>query len=77
MCGETSHAQSDTYRGARYRGAGVGARFLVTNGVTADFALIAEPTAGRIVDVTGGYLLYEVTTGGVPGATYQIGRAHV
>lgn len=73
VCGETSHAQSDTYRGARYRGAGVGARFLVTNGVTADFAVITEPTAGRVVNVTGGYLLYEITTSGVPGATYLRG----
>lgn len=73
VCGETSHAQTSHYRGARYRGAGVGARFLVTNGVTADFAVIAEPTAGRIVSVTGGYLLYEVTTTGVPGATYKRG----
>lgn len=73
VCGETSHAQTERYTGARYRGAGVGARFLVTNGVTADFAVIAEPTAGRIVNVTGGYLLYEVATSGVPGATYKRG----
>jgi acetylornithine deacetylase/succinyl-diaminopimelate desuccinylase-like protein len=73
VCGETSHAQTERYKGARYRGAGVGARFLVTNGVTADFAVITEPTAGRIVNITGGYLLYEVTTSGVPGATYKRG----
>lgn len=73
VCGETSHAQTSTYRGARYRGAGVGARFLVTNGVAADFALIAEPTGGRIVNVTGGYLLYELQFSGSPGATYKRG----
>jgi acetylornithine deacetylase/succinyl-diaminopimelate desuccinylase-like protein len=77
VVGETSHAQSGRYRGARYRGTGVGARFLVTNGVTADLAVIAEPTNSRISRASGGYLLFEVTTRGNPGATYRRGGAGV
>jgi acetylornithine deacetylase len=77
VVGETSHAQSGRYRGARYRGTGVGARFLVTNGVTADLAVIAEPTNARLNIVSGGYLLFQVTTRGNPGATYRRGGADV
>lgn len=73
VVGETAHAQVRRYQGARYRGLGTGARSLLTQGVNADLAVIPEPTAGNIDIATGGYLLFEVSTSGHPGATYRRG----
>ncbi|MBI4608412.1 MAG: M20/M25/M40 family metallo-hydrolase [Candidatus Rokubacteria bacterium] len=73
VVGETSHAQVSRFQGRRYRGCGVGARFMVTNGITADMAIIPEPTANRISVVSGGYVYAEIATRGNPGATYRRG----
>ncbi|MCZ7573286.1 MAG: M20/M25/M40 family metallo-hydrolase [Ardenticatenaceae bacterium] len=77
VCGETCNAQVGRFQGARYRGSGVGCRFLVTNGVTADLCVVPEPTNGRISAVNGGYVLLEITTKGHPAATYVRGAAGV
>jgi acetylornithine deacetylase/succinyl-diaminopimelate desuccinylase-like protein len=73
VVGETSHAQVGRYQGRRYRGCGIGARFMVTNGITADMCIIPEPTANRISVVSGGYVYAQITTRGNPGATYRRG----
>ena len=73
VVGETSQTETRRHRGRRYRGTGVGARFLVTNGVMADAAVIAEPTMGRVNIDSGGFLLFEVTTIGNPGSTFARG----
>lgn len=75
VVGETCNAQVGRFQGQRYRGAGVGTRFLVNNGVTADLCINPEPTNGRIASVTGGYVFMQLTTKGNPGATYIRGAA--
>ena len=77
VVGETSHAQVRRYQGRRYRGCGIGARFMVTNGIAADMTIIPEPTANRISVVSGGYVYAEISTRGNPGATYRRGGASV
>jgi acetylornithine deacetylase/succinyl-diaminopimelate desuccinylase-like protein len=75
VVGETSHAQVGRYQGARYRGDGVGAHFLVGNGILADFCIDPEPTTHRIAIASGGYVYVEVKILGNPGATYVRGGA--
>jgi acetylornithine deacetylase/succinyl-diaminopimelate desuccinylase-like protein len=75
VVGETSHAQVGRYQGARYRGDGVGAHFLVGNGILADFCIDPEPTTSRISIASGGYVYLEVKILGNPGATYVRGGA--
>lgn len=73
VVGETCHTQVGRHQGARYRGCGVGADFMVNNGVSADMAVIPEPTAGRVSIASGGYVYFEIRIGGNPGATYARG----
>jgi acetylornithine deacetylase len=77
VVGETCHMPVGRYQGARYRGCGIGARFMVNNGITADMAVIPEPTANRISVASGGYLFFEFMTRGNPGATYRRGGTTV
>ncbi len=44
VVGETGYAPVDEYQGLSYEGKGFGSRFLVTHGVRADYALVAETT---------------------------------
>ena len=73
VVGETARCEVDGFRGARYRGGGVGAWHLMTGGVTADMAIVPEPTHFRLSIASGGYVYFKVTTHGVPGATYRRG----
>lgn len=75
VVGETSHAQVGRYQGPRYRGDGVGAHFLVGNGILADFCIDPEPTTSKISIASGGYVYIEVKILGNPGATYIRGGA--
>jgi acetylornithine deacetylase len=77
VVGETCHATVGRYQGSRFRGCGVGARFMVANGVGADMVVIPEPTSNRISVASGGYVFFELTTRGNPGATYRRGGATV
>lgn len=77
VVGETCHTPVGRYEGARYRGCGIGARFMVANGITADMVVIPEPTSNRISVASGGYLYLELTTRGNPGATYRRGGTKV
>jgi acetylornithine deacetylase len=73
VVGETCHVPVASYQGARYRACGVGARFMVANGLTADLCVIPEPTSNRISVTSGGYVYMELTTRANPGATYRRG----
>lgn len=73
VVGETCHVPVAGYQGARFRGCGIGARFMVANGLTADMCVIPEPTSNRISVTSGGYVYFELTTRGNPGATYRRG----
>jgi acetylornithine deacetylase len=77
VVGETCHANVANYQGSRFRGCGVGARFMVANGVGADMVVIPEPTANRISTASGGYVFFELQTRGNPGATYRRGGVSV
>ena len=77
VVGETCHTPVARYQGARFRGCGVGARFLVANGITADMAVIPEPTSNRISVASGGYVYVELITRGNPGATYRRGGTKI
>jgi acetylornithine deacetylase len=77
VVGETCHAPVGRYQGARYRGCGIGARFMVNNGITADMVVIPEPTSNRISVATGGYVFLELMTRGNPAATYSRGGSTV
>lgn len=77
LVGETCHANIARYQGSRYRGCGVGARFMVANGIGADMVVIPEPTSNRISTASGGYIFLELQTRGNPGATYRRGGVSV
>ena len=77
VVGETCHTPVGRYQGARYRGCGIGSRFMVNNGITADMVVIPEPTSNRISVASGGYVFFELVTRGNPGATYRRGGQSV
>jgi acetylornithine deacetylase/succinyl-diaminopimelate desuccinylase-like protein len=77
VVGETCHANVAHYQGSRFRGCGVGARFMVANGISADMVIIPEPTSNRISVASGGYVFMELMTRGNPGATYRRGGVTV
>lgn len=73
VVGETCHTQVDRYQGSRYRGCGIGARFMVANGLAADMTIVPEPTSGRISVASGGYIYFELATRAYPRATFRRG----
>jgi acetylornithine deacetylase len=64
VVGETERAPIDQYQGAEYRGGKVGSRYLVTHGVTADYAIIGEPTGLRLQLGEAGFCFAKVTVYG-------------
>lgn len=70
VVGESPKAQVPRYEGMAFRGAGKGARHLVTNGVIADFCVVPEATSGHISAASGGYAYLEISTTCDPGSTY-------
>lgn len=73
VVGETCHTPVAGYHGARYRGCGYGGNHLVSHGVTADLAVIPEPTTTRVAFASGGYVYFELKILGNPGASYARG----
>lgn len=61
VVGETSHEPADGSPGDLVETQDLGARFLVTHGGVADYALIAEGTAFSIVTVEAGMAWYKIT----------------
>lgn len=64
VSGEIQRHQDREHQGARYRGGGVGTRFMVGNGVLADYAIIGEPTGLKVVPQHVGTLGGEVRVTG-------------
>lgn len=64
VVGETERAPIDQYQGAGYRGGKVGSRYLVSHGLTADFAVIGEPTGMRLQIGETGYCFARITVFG-------------
>lgn len=64
VVGETEKAAVDEFRGDSVSGYGVGTRHLVLHGVTADCAILAEPTALRVCTANMGAIWAKISVGG-------------
>jgi len=64
VVGEIEKAPAEEFQGSEYAGYGVGTKHLVSHGVTADFALLAEPTALRICTANMGCLWARIVVSG-------------
>jgi acetylornithine deacetylase len=64
VVGEIEKTAIEEFQGVDYSGYGVGTRHLVTHGVTADYAVLAEPTGLRIATANMGCIWLRITVGG-------------
>ena len=64
VVGEIEKAPVEEFRGAEYSGYGTGSKYMVTHGVTADYALLVEPTGLRISNANMGAIWLRITVGG-------------
>ena len=64
VVGEIEKTAIEEFQGIEYSGYGIGTRHLVTHGVTADFALLAEPTGLRIATANLGVIWLRISVGG-------------
>ncbi len=71
VVGEIEKAPIDEWQGRRFRGGGLGARFMLNHGVTADFCINGEPTALRLQTGNAGYAFVRIQVRGSAQATYS------
>jgi len=64
VVGEIEKTSIEEFQGVKYSGYGAGSKHLVTHGVTADYALLCEPTGLRISTANLGCLWARITVGG-------------
>jgi acetylornithine deacetylase/succinyl-diaminopimelate desuccinylase-like protein len=64
VVGEIEKTAIEEFQGIEFSGYGMGTRHLVTHGVTADFALLAEPTGMRIATANMGVIWARITVKG-------------
>jgi acetylornithine deacetylase len=64
VVGEVEKAPVEQFHGAAYSGYGIGSKYLVTHGVTADCAILAEPTDLRIASANMGCMWLRLTVAG-------------
>ncbi len=64
VVGEIEKTAVEEFQGVEYSGYGIGSRHLVTHGVTADYAILAEPTGLRISRANMGCIWLRLTVGG-------------
>jgi acetylornithine deacetylase len=64
VVGEIEKTAIEEFQGTEYSGYGIGTRHLVTHGVTADFALLAEPTGMRVSIANMGSIWLRITVSG-------------
>jgi hypothetical protein len=64
VVGEIEKAQIGSFHGKTYRGAGVGARYLMDHGVMADMCIIGEPTGLQLQIGNSGLLWARVSVDG-------------
>jgi acetylornithine deacetylase/succinyl-diaminopimelate desuccinylase-like protein len=64
VVGEIEKAPIEEFQGRDYSGYGIGTKHLVSHGITADYALLAEPTAMRICTANMGCLWLRITLRG-------------
>jgi acetylornithine deacetylase/succinyl-diaminopimelate desuccinylase-like protein len=66
VCGEIGRAPVDQYQGAAHRGKGIGMRYMLTHGVVADYAIVAEPSRFGITTTQAGATFIKITCQGDP-----------
>src|SRR5918994_3897726 len=64
VVGEIEKAQIGRFQGKNYRGAGIGARYMMDHGVMADMCIIGEPTGLQLQIGNAGLLWARVRVGG-------------
>jgi acetylornithine deacetylase/succinyl-diaminopimelate desuccinylase-like protein len=64
VVGEIEKAPVEEFQGSEYAGYGIGTKHLVTHGVTADYALLAEPTGMRMCTANMGCVWARLSVGG-------------
>lgn len=64
VVGEIAKTAIEEFQGIEYSGHGIGSKHLVTHGVTADYAILAEPTGLRTAIANMGCVWLRVTLGG-------------
>jgi acetylornithine deacetylase len=75
VVGEIEKTAIEEFQGIEYSGYGVGTRHLATHGVTADFAVLAEPTGMRIATANMGVVWARITVQGVVAHSAMSNRA--
>jgi len=64
VVGEIEKAPIEEFRGEKFAGYGTGTRYLITHGVTADCAILAEPTSLRVSNANMGCVWAKITAHG-------------
>lgn len=64
VVGETEKAAVDEFKGSSTSGYGVGTRHMVLHGISADYAVLCEPTSLRLCTANMGVLWAKITVGG-------------
>jgi len=64
VVGEIEKAPVEEFQGVEYSGYGTGSKHMVTHGITADYALLVEPTGLRISKANMGAIWLRITVGG-------------
>jgi acetylornithine deacetylase len=64
VVGEIEKAPIEEFQGSEYAGYGIGTKHLVTHGVTADYALLGEPTGMRVCTANMGCIWARISVGG-------------
>lgn len=86
VVGETEKAPVDEFTGAAVSGYGVGTRHMVLHGISADYAILCEPTNLRVCTANMGVIWAKITVGGTvnhaayarqPGVINAIEEMHV
>jgi acetylornithine deacetylase/succinyl-diaminopimelate desuccinylase-like protein len=77
VVGEIEKTAIEEFQGTDYSGYGIGTRHLVTHGVTADFALLAEPTGLRIATANMGCIWLRIRVAGTVAHSALANRPNV
>lgn len=64
VVGETEKAAVDEYKGSSVAGYGVGTRHMVLHGISADYAVLCEPTNLKVCTANMGAIWAKITVGG-------------
>jgi acetylornithine deacetylase len=64
VAGEIEKAPIEEFQGESFAGYGTGSRYLITHGITADYAILAEPTALRVSNANMGCVWAKITAEG-------------